>query len=242
MKHSPDTPFILLALSTLSLVVVLGLVAAASVWGVVWNIISIVVLVIVIILGLGLLSLFLALKGKLNIPWLQGFAHWAVNALFPFALTLGKLFGISEDAVRRSYVAANNQVAVAREIQVQPDEILVMLPQCIQWSDCKVKITNDVSNCRRCGRCVVGELVELRDKHGVHMFVATGGTLARRVVKDIRPKAIVGVACERDLVSGMRDVSGIHVIALPNERPYGPCFNTTTDVDQIEDCILTLLQ
>jgi hypothetical protein len=40
----------------------------------------------------------------------------------------------------------------------------------------------------------------------------------------------VAVACERDLVSGIRDAWPLPVIGLINERPEGPCVNTRVDV------------
>ena len=73
------------------------------------------------------------------------------------------------------------------------------------------------------------------------MGVATGGTLARQMVKEIRPKAIIAVACERDLTSGIQDVFPLPVIGVLNERPFGPCFNTRVDIKKVEAAILDFL-
>ena len=73
------------------------------------------------------------------------------------------------------------------------------------------------------------------------MGVATGGTLARQMVKEIRPKAIIAVACERDLTSGIQDVFPLPVIGVLNERPFGPCFNTRVDIKKVEAAILDIL-
>ena len=48
--------------------------------------------------------------------------------------------------------------------------------------------------------------------------------MARQMVKEIRPKAIIAVACERDLTSGIQDVFPLPVIGVLNERPFGPMF------------------
>ena len=45
---------------------------------------------------------------------------------------------------------------------------------------------------------------------------------------------IIAVACERDLISGMMDISQIPVIGILNQRPYGPCRDTYVDVNKIE--------
>ena len=61
------------------------------------------------------------------------------------------------------------------------------------------------------------------------------------MVKELRPRAIIAVACERDLTSGIQDVFPLPVIGVLNERPYGPCFNTRVDIRKVEAAILDFL-
>ena len=49
------------------------------------------------------------------------------------------------------------------------------------------------------------------------------------------------VACERDLTSGIQDVFPMPVIGVLNQRPNGPCFNTSVDIDAIEEEIKTFI-
>ena len=95
----------------------------------------------------------------------------------------------------------------------------------------------------------MGGLLGLCHKYHMHFVVATGGTLARQMVAKARPKAIIAVACERDLTSGIcerdltsgiQDVFPIPVIAIFNERPFGPCFNTRVNLDKVEEAIKLL--
>ena len=68
---------------------------------------------------------------------------------------------------------------------------------------------------------------------GVILHTAPGGTQARAIIRDIRPRAIVAVACERDLVSGIHDVAPrIPIIGIPNTRPLGPCKDTVIDIEK----------
>ena len=76
----------------------------------------------------------------------------------------------------------------------------------------------------------MADLLNLRDQYGIRVGVATGGTLARKYVKEYRPKAIVAIACERDLASGIQDCSPIPVLGVLNDRPFGPCFNTSVSI------------
>jgi hypothetical protein len=66
--------------------------------------------------------------------------------------------------------------------------------------------------------------------------------LARRIIVENRPEAIVAVACELDLTSGIQDSYPIPVIGILNDRPNGPCFNTKVDIDKVRDAIADFLE
>jgi hypothetical protein len=160
-----------------------------------------------------------------------------VNLLFPIAIVIGQLFRVNRNILRTSYVKVNNSLTIAQAKRIKGDKILVLLPHCLQIDVCNRKITNDVSNCVRCGRCTVGELVKLGDKYGLHIEVVNGGTLARRRVASFRPDGIIAVACERDLTLGIQDVYPIPVYGVINDRPHGPCVNTCVDMSLFEEAV-----
>ena len=74
------------------------------------------------------------------------------------------------------------------------------------------------------------------------LVVASGGTFARKLAKEFQPKAIVAIACERDLTSGIRDMKNIPVVGVLNERPNGPCYNTTVQLCKVRQAINYFLQ
>ncbi len=113
----------------------------------------------------------------------------------------------------------------------RPEDVLVLLPHCIQSSTCKQELAEGLSNCLGCGGCKVGELSNVLASTGVKAAVVRGGTSARQVVQSTRPKIILAVACERELESGIKDVGSIPVVGIINDRPFGPCKNTSVDVD-----------
>jgi hypothetical protein len=104
-----------------------------------------------------------------------------------------------------------------------------------------VKVTNSVQNCKRCGKCPIKDLLNLSDKYGVDLAVATGGTIARRIVVETRPDLIIAVACERDLTSGIQDTSPLPVYGIFNERPFGPCLNTRVSLEHVESVLRDIL-
>lgn len=196
---------------------------------------------IFLVLGLGFGSVVATLIMERPLPMLVTPTKLAVEYLFPLAMYFGQFLGFPKDGLRRAFIEVSNHLVGIRGIKARGDQVLILLPHCIQKADCEYKVTTDVDNCRRCGRCTIDGLLKLKEKYGCHIAVATGGTLARKVVKEFRPKAIVAVACERDLASGIQDTYPMPVVGVLNIRPEGPCVNTLVDVDEVEKAILRFI-
>lgn len=192
---------------------------------------------VIVAISAGVIGIILAILGLPTLGIFQGIAWSAINLLFPIAIMLGKLFDIEKERTERSFIEVSNHLVKRKGIRVRPDQLLVLTPHCIQLDTCPHKITQNVSNCQRCGACGVGALVKLTEEKGVHLAIVTGGTLARQVIKRLRPKAVLAIACERDLTSGIQDVFPMPVIGVLNERPFGPCCNTRVSIERVAEAI-----
>ena len=160
-----------------------------------------------------------------------------VKVIYPLTLFLGSLLRISREKIQESFVEVNNQLVRSRKIKVKHDRLLLLMPHCIQYNECRTRVTGDIRNCERCGRCKIPDLIKLSEQYGLDIYVATGGTLARRLIEEKKPQAVVAVACRRDLTSGIADSYPLPVIGILNERPYGPCINTVFDLQKVKDAI-----
>ncbi len=139
-----------------------------------------------------------------------------------------------------SFLKRHNALVTKQKNKAVPSKILVLIPRCLQNSNCQQKVTEDVENCQRCGNCSIPDLLKLKNKYHYQLFMATGGTLARQIIKDTKPQLILAVACERELFSGIKETKRIPIIAIPNQRPEGPCKNTKVDLKEIEEALLVL--
>lgn len=171
-------------------------------------------------------------------PLLRGVA---IRLLLPVIELIGRIAGIPRDTVRQSFIAMNNSLVLSRKFRLKPDRVMILLPHCLQLAECDIKITGDINKCVRCGRCDIAGLAELAEKYRIDIFVVTGGTLARKVIREKRPKLVVAVACEGDLTSGIRDCYPLPVLGILNERPNGPCFNTAVDTRKIDEALRMVL-
>jgi hypothetical protein len=120
------------------------------------------------------------------------------------------------DWVENAAVKVYNDLAVMRGRKVGQGELLLLIPRCLS-------------------KGTLDGVLGVAGKYGVPVFVATRGQLARRVIRERRPRAVVAVACERDMVSGLHDVAGkIPVLGLTMTLPAGPCKDASLDLGQLE--------
>lgn len=165
-----------------------------------------------------------------------------VSISFYFLKPFGKFLGNEGFSAENMVIALGTGKTVKLyKDRVTSDKILLLLPHCLQHHDCNRRITHNPYNCVRCGKCPVGSLLAVADKTGVEIAIATGGTLARRHVKEKRPVVVVAVACPRDLGQGMVDANPVPVVGVINSRPNGDCIDTQVDVKAVERAIKNLL-
>ncbi len=150
--------------------------------------------------------------------------------LVPVAVRLGKRFGVSRDRMGNSLIKVSNIIVHAKSKsrpkygRVYPDKLLVLLPRCLSKENRK-------------------SIVEVVEKNNLISFTVAGGSAARLRIKEMKPQAIIAVACERDLVSGLQDVAPkIPVFAIPNKRPEGPCKNTYINIEAFTNSIKDFLE
>lgn len=146
-------------------------------------------------------------------------AHLLFDLVFSRAFRLGKWLGISRDRMGHSFVLVSNALSRAISHKSSEAKLLILLPRCLSKDNLK-------------------EIGEMKAIYPIEVHTVSGGELARKKVKELKPTAVIGVACERDLVSGIRDVGKkISVIGIPNQRPEGPCKNTHIDMNELRSAI-----
>jgi len=177
-----------------------------------------------VILGLIAFLLFVFLQTVLSIIFHRNLMvrirnkSFSITFLTPLILILGKKIGISYDRIGNSFIKVSNSLILATRWKISKSKILILLPRCLR-------------------RPIQKQIISIANKYQCLIYTVPGGELARKIIAEQKPCAVIGVACERDLVSGIRDVHHIPVIGIPNQRPEGPCKNTTVDYQKIEDAV-----
>ena len=164
-----------------------------------------------------------------------------IGFLVPIATRIGRALGVPKDRLMSSFVEINNKLTMSNHFSLTPEQVLVLLPQCLQAADCNHRLTNNINNCERCGKCDVARLLEIFDGYGLDAWVVPGGALARELVKSKKPKVILAIACERELSSGIADTHPTPVVSIINERPNGPCVETRASCGKVAAILTRLL-
>lgn len=199
--------------------------------------INILVLSIIIIIIFSTIVTYNIIKDKKVNSSLMKINLKIANLLFNPVIFIASSIGIPKNEMRKIYVKLNNSYIYSNKYNFNSKDIMIFIPHCVQKNSCKLKVTNKIENCAKCGLCNVSDLVKLKEKTGINIFIATGGTLARKVIIENKPKAVIAVACERDLTSGIQDMKHIPVLGIFNKRPNGPCVDTFIDIHEVEDAI-----
>ncbi len=140
------------------------------------------------------------------------------------------------------FVSLSNMIQRLKGSKCPPSSLLIMFPHCIQWSKCPQKITLDLNECKRCGKCKVKDLIALSEKYGVQLAVATGGRAALERVKADDIRGVIGIACEKELRIGLMAAFPKAILSVPNLRPHGYCKDTDVTMEDVERQVREFLE
>ena len=131
----------------------------------------------------------------------------------------------------------NNWRVKRRKYRLPPGSLLVLCPRCLQDSRCGQAIINDPNECRGCGNCDVAGLVSLAGEHGVRLAFVTGGEIALALVRDPSVRAVVALACEKEIILGLLRKGSKPVLSVVLQRPHGPCRDTRIELSGVEEAV-----
>jgi len=144
-----------------------------------------------------------------------------------------KLIGIGPENVDRLYIEFKNDRYRDEFKSISPKNKIIFLPQCLRAPKCKAEMTENGYKCVKCGsfrECKVYAIKAKAESMGYKIFINPGGSMVFKIIKKLRPKAVLGVACMKELVMAAEElkIPGQGVELLRNG-----CFNTDVDVEKV---------
>lgn len=158
-----------------------------------------------------------------------------IYSLFSFIYICNRRLLGNKQSLNEWILKCNNKIILKKIKKIKTDKILILLPHCVQASNCSIRVTNFLENCIKCGNCKIGDIKELGTVYQkISIKIATGGTLARRYIKEEKPNFIIAIACDRDLMSGIFDAYPFHVYGIFNKIIKKECQGTDFSVEEIK--------
>jgi len=142
----------------------------------------------------------------------------------------------------RLFVKFNNRLTRLRRAKVLPEQLLLLVPRCLQKNGCPQTLGETIDDCKACGQCNITELLAIREEFGIRCSLAAGGREALAFVRDRRIKAVVAVACEKELMQGILAAMPVPVLGVINIQTNGPCRNTQLDPDLVRAAVRSMLK
>ncbi len=143
---------------------------------------------------------------------------------------------IDQDMYDRVYIALKNMAFKQDFSNTHFDDRIVLLPHCLRNVEkCKAEFTELGYICEKCGECDIGDIKKLADELGyMGVYVIPGGSMARKVMEETKPAAVVGVACFLELAENMEQVVVYHIIPQGVPLLKDGCIDTVVDTIELK--------
>jgi hypothetical protein len=159
------------------------------------------------------------------------FVLFTLYIFYSPARWLCRVFRIRETLVDDILIDLRNAMMLEDFIHTKEGRV-VLLPQCMRHPNCKARCDPVHGyECKRCGLCDISKICEAGEKYNFQVFVIPGGSFVKKIFKESRPKACLGVACYNELAEDMQEVSFVPVQGVLLLKDG--CFNTQANVDEI---------
>ena len=140
----------------------------------------------------------------------------------------------SQDKLYKLLTAKNNKKMEKAFSLVPYPERVVFVPQCMRnIGRCKAKESGSYYICAECNACKVGAISKKSRELGYKaLYILKGGRAVEKVIRDLKPKAVLGVACYFEGAEGMRlcRKNGAVVQFVPLTKDG--CENTDVNLDE----------
>ena len=140
----------------------------------------------------------------------------------------------TSDGIHRLVVQKKNQKMADAFASTPYNERVVFVPHCLRSTGtCKAKESGSFYMCVECGGCKTGVLSKKSRELGYKAFyMVKGGRAIENLLKELKPGAVLGIACYYEGALGMKQASRITSAVQFVPLTKDGCANTDVDVEE----------
>lgn len=145
--------------------------------------------------------------------------------------------GVRPENIDKLYVELKNDFYRDAFRRIPPSKKIIFLPQCLRNPNCKAKLTKTGYKCVSCrnrNRCKVHAIKTRAEPMGYKVFITPGGSMVGKIIKRLKPRAVLGVACIKEIVMAMENIQ------LPGQAiqlQRDGCVNTDVRLEDVFEII-----
>ncbi len=110
---------------------------------------------------------------------------------------------------------------------------IILAPHCMRALDCPAPSTRSGIKCIACGKCIFSQLKEEAEGYGYKLYIITGSSFVRHVLKSEPVDGVLLIACDYELNKVMRALKDTGVVAYGIPMENDGCYNTTVDHEKV---------
>ncbi len=163
-------------------------------------------------------------------------ASSSAEVLAESVITSSKI--VDEDLINFTRIEATNVLNRVNYEHVPMDDRILLIPHCLRDAEaCIAPIDDEGYHCQKCGACVIAQITEEAEAKGIKWFMIGGGSHAIRIVKNARPKAVLGIACYDDAKLATEKINGYGIPTQAVLLTKAGCVNTEVDFEDVINAI-----
>ncbi|MBZ3936007.1 DUF116 domain-containing protein [Methanimicrococcus blatticola] len=120
---------------------------------------------------------------------------------------------------------------------------IVLAPHCMRHVECKARTTRTGIQCTSCGKCDFAELKRLSEEHGYKLYIITGSSFVKHILKHPDAKGtdgVLAIGCNYEINKGMRELKRSKIMTYGVPLLSAGCYNTQIDLKEFERQLIYL--
>ena len=144
----------------------------------------------------------------------------------------------TEDLLNYTYIEAGNVLNRVSYKHIPTEDRILLIPHCLRdHENCIAPVDEDGYHCQKCGRCVINDITIKAEARGIKWYMVGGGSHAIRIVKNARPRAVLGIACFNDAKAATEKIGEYGIPTQAVLLSKDGCVNTEVDFDRVSERI-----
>lgn len=160
-------------------------------------------------------------------------AGFFANVLDFFYLPLRHIFlKFSDTRVLDKWMSSLKNRAHASAF-IKTKKRIILAPHCMRSLDCPAHSTQTGIQCKSCGKCVFTRLKKDAEKYGYKLFIVTGSSFVKNILKMEAADGVLLIACDYEINKVMRSLKDKKVITYGITMKNDGCFGTEVDYQKV---------